>query len=474
MDRDKLEQLFDQTDQHLRTGQTAAAIKQLKKIVAAKIPRPFLARYCALARRANLPELSLKALKRLVYPKVKGTARAFDMELLEYAVALERIGARRESAHIAGMVDPAAEPRAHLVRASFAVSEWDYAKALPMYDQALGDQRLLGYERTVARVNHLACLGQTGDSRFEKMYSELKEELKRNQLWRLLGNVLEIAAQTQIQTRHFKDAQDTLKEAGRLLKEEASYGSLFVEKWTAFAKAMEAGDPKFLNELRTKALKDSDWETLRHIDLYRTVIEPDGIWSNWVYYGTPFPAFRNMLEKSRQFPEEQWVTREGDAKVQIDPWFVDGEFGDICHRLLVFLLRDFYRPAKIGEIATELFDTRIFDLDVSSNRAHKLLQRFREWLKESKMPFRLDTANGYSLRAAQATAIKCRRRLISVEKTRFIFDRYPVHAQTLTVSEWAETMGISQSRARLLVAGAVDQAVLEKSGSGRYTAYRLK
>ncbi len=469
--------LFETCDERLRVGDSAAALKALKKVNSRRVPRPLLAQYCSLLRRANLNENSLQILRRKIYPGLKSSAPASPREIVEYALALQRVGARRESQTLLSRVDPSVEPRVLPALASQCIFEWDYASARPYYDKAISSGKLSDYETLICRVNRLACLGHAADSGFAAEFAAVRKILIAGKYTRLLGNIMEIQAQWLINLGQWAEATAALKDAEKFLKEEGSYGHLFVKKWTAIATGVHKKDLAPLDKLRQLALKDSEWETLRHVDLYRALIAPEGIWTDWVYYGTPHPAFRATMERRMDFADEKWVGREANPKLRIDPWFLDRvEHGEICHRLLVFLLRDFYRPFGVGEIASELFSQSAFDLESSKNRVHKLVQRFRHWLSDHRLPFRLERRGAlYSVRFAPGVAALCRKRTLAVSKSEFVFGRYSgARGSAKNIEDWVQILGVNPSKTRLLLTAGIEDGVIEKVGQSRYTTYALK
>lgn len=476
---EKFEPVLVECEALVRSGQGQKARKILEKLTAREIPSISLAQTCALLRRCGLYEMSLRFLHSRVYPKVDGQKRsATARETVEYVLALQFAGAFKESGRLLTTLAGESEPRIALAQAAQHIFHWDYALALPHYKRLTESSGITDYEKLIARVNYLSCLGYSQHPGFTGEYTDLHRRLKKENLKLLLGNVYEIAAQYFIIGGDYKEADRTLKSAESELIEDGFFGHFFAAKWRAILSALKDNSTKPLIDFRQQALKISHWETLRHLDFYQTRLNPDGEWAPWVYFGTRYQSFREKIEVYRQFPDEQYVSRSGAGRGRhIDPWFIGNrkKDSDIQHRFFVFLLSDFYRPFSIGEVADAMFGEGQFRLEGSANRVHKLVHRLRQWLTENDLPFTLQEKNGYSLRFKADLEVKARKRSVRLDRIGFIFERYRNEMPVLVrADEWALKLGVSQAKAGALLTQAREEGVLVAEGAARYTRYRFK
>lgn len=473
--RTRWELRLEQLERQLRAGQLESARHALMAPDLAKAPRPFVARLANLARRAQRPSLSLRLLQPLVRPMVVGLTQVEPEELLEYAYALQKVGARNQSLSI---LENLAEShaKAHLAIAFHHFYEWDYANALGRLERITEEATFSPYERLVVQVNRLACLVALKDDRAENEFVEIERQLVQEGSPILAANVLEIMAQSRIEVGRVSEARVFLSRAKKLLPESESLYRLMIEKWDVIACAVETGDPEGVLQFRNRALEMKHWETLRDLDYVLAKLDPSSRWAEWVYYGTPYAGFRQKLEGLRIFPESSWVSRDARPDLRWDPWFPEGGDGDLMHRFVASLASDFYRPYRIGEIFSNLFPDQYYDIEVSPNRVHQIASRARAWLKEKRVPARLEEdAGSYCLRWRDNVAIRARSNSVRFTKVEFLFERFRnPRPLALSAREWAEHLGFSQEKVKRLLREARSSGLVKVERKGQYSRYVLK
>lgn len=461
----------------IRSGDSARARTLLKKITLEDVPRAKLADFCNVARRVQLWPAVLRALRPIVRPKVKNpVSPAKPLEKIEYALSLRRAGAFTEAENLLADASLDSEPRALLARGFGHMHHWDYRSALVDLEKYLNVPGLPEYEALTAKVNRLACLNFTGDSRFEVEFDEVAGALERNKNFLLLANCLEIHAQFFIERQRWPEAQKALARAQKLTAGEKGLSSLYIAKWSRILNAFKSKDATALEQFRAEALQHSEWETLRDLDYYQTRINPENPWAATVYFGTPFSSFRERLEKIRPFPAEDWIAREGKTVHKFDPWFPGDMEGELPHVLLLLLIQDLYRPATAGEIFARVYSDQFFDLGSSPVRVRQLITRLRKWIAKNEIPLVLKIfEGGYGLRLKAGARVLLRRRSLAGSKTRILFDRFrEADLEPLSAQQWATRLGVSSVRIGRLLREATAEGVLLREGSSRYTAYRLK
>lgn len=457
----------------LRQGQIAAVQQRLKKISSAEIPRGYTADLASMARRAHLWKLSLRWLYSIVRPKIKTDKGPSPREVIEYALALQKAGALNEAHQLLSQVDFVAEPRALLSMAYIHMASWDYPAAKILILRYLQSKNLTTYETLVARVNLLAALVFLKDERAESILPELEAELIQGEYKLLLSNCLEISAQYFASKAGWAEATAALVRAEKLVGQEKYLDALFVKKWKAIVTALKNNNPAPLTEFRPLALSEGHWETLRDLDFYQAVLQPEGFWGNWVYYGTPHSQFRKRMESLRDFPMEQWIQRSPKTTVKIDPWFPKDHEAALSHRCYVLLLRDLYRPLRVGEIFGALFPDEFYNPESSPNRVHQTITRMSKWLTDLSLPFHLHENEGaYSLRIEENIQLLGRRQILQFDECHFTFDRYQSKLPPeFTADDIAQVIGLPKSNLHRMIKTATEQNVLIKLGQGRYTTY---
>lgn len=462
-------------DSLLRSGRVRDGRRKLEKVRLQDVPRAQLAEFAALCRRANLWETSLTALKPHIYPKIRSRESSSPRERIEYAMALRRAGALIEAESILTHEALATEPRAMLALAQNQMVQWRYGEALARLDECLESGVLTPYEALVARVNRLACMAYVDAPAFDAEAAKVEQELRAGSFNLLLGNLLEIAAQKRISERDYKAAETVLSAAENILGGDGGPYLNLVRKWQNIVKAVSTGSTQDLLLYRAEALKVNDWETLRHLDFYVTRLEPDSVWANRVYYGTPYATFRQKLEAARPFADEDWILHSPDSTAEFDPWFPGREEGEYLHRLLVMLLKDWYRPISIGGIFDGLYRGEHFDIERSAGRIRQHLGRLKTWLTKNNVPLRLYQIDGqYGLRTLAKAKIRARKRGLSFGESEFFFGRYLGRVPAVNESrEWSKILNLSSRQTLYALNKGMEDGWIVKEQKGRYTRYRL-
>jgi len=471
------EALFEQCDLWIREGQTALARGKLKKINIRKIPRNNVVRFCTLARRAQLWDVSLRAMKPIVRPKAGGSNATPD-EKIEYALSLWRVGAHKEAEGLLSDPKVAGNPRVGLAQAHGMMQRWDYESALMALDKFISSSGVTEYERCVGQVNRLACLAFLGREEFTAAHAGLDRQLDQGKLNLLRANASEIQAQNFIHRGQLDKAGRALDIARELIGQEKGRSTFLIGKWQAILNGLAEKSTGPLNAFRQTALANKSWEVLRDIDYFYDLIDPASGWGDFCYYGTPYKGFRDKLRARREFPAEKWLVAglgQGEGK-EFDPWYPKQGDAEIPHRFVLLLLRDFYRPVTLGEAFQLIHSDQYFDIDIATGRIRQLVHRTRKWIKENGLPFRIEEQNGaYSLRITRGTKLLCRDHMLPLQKEAFAFARLSLsHSGLKSTAEWARIMGKPHEQARRWLVNGLAEGLLDRHGQGQFITYRIK
>lgn len=460
----------------LRSGQFQVAQTLILKQGVPKY-RSTLASWAQLARRAHLWRLSLLWLHPIVRPKMKGLHEpASDLEKCEYSIALQKAGALNEAGQLSGSVDSNREPRALMAQAYVQMAKWDYRSAEKLWTLFLESSELKDYERAVGLVNQVACLVANHSPESRRATDALVVELMDSPNRLLTTNALELQSQSRIQQGAYDEADELLDAAASFLdKEKAVLDSLFIQKWKAINAALRSNSTLPLEDIRARALALRHWETLRDLDFYRASIEPASRWKDWIYFGSPFPSFRDRLERKFVFADEVILCRSSAPTTVVDVWFSDHQDGSTAHRTFAFLLRDFYRPSRTAEIFSALFPAEHYSPESSPTRVHKIIERTRAWVNEQSIACRIEQLDGeYALRFDDSVGFRVRKRNLSYSVSGFMFLR---RRQELPVefdsTDWSQIAGVTRPVARKQLKTAVDDGILMKSKDGRNSLFRF-
>lgn len=473
------EEHLDAIESQIRRGQSHLGRATIQKLARSPIPPSVLERFCSVARRCDNWNLSLKLLKPVIYPKVKTRERSTVGEKIEYALALQRAGALQESLDLLSHSDLKNEIQAALARAFAELKRWNFAEALIHLNHYLKHEKSLSeYQVLVARVNRLACLSHTGDPRFFAEYDDLSPRLDQDSFRLLWANTQEIWAARMLDMGEYRSTSERMRFTLEKLAQQDGPYHLLLKKYERVAQALSAQQTAELFEFRARALKTADWETLRQLDYYATLIAPEGPWALRAYFGTPYESFRSKLTILRSYPREcVFQVKESSKQTKIfDPWFPGEKEGDLVHRCLIHSFSDWYRPLSLGAIFAALHPDERFDVETSTARVRQLLQRMKIWINVIGAPLRLTQINNLNaLRMTPAATIRLRASPLSFEKIPFLFDRFEgLVRESLSAEEWAEKLHLSKRQAVDVLNEGVTAQRIERVGSGRYFQYKLR
>lgn len=481
-----LELTVAQCDADIRGGQAHAAAKRLQQLNSNKVPREWRLPLANLCRRAGLLNLGMRLLTPIVHPeRASHGVQATSAEIAEYGVLLHRIGATREALLTLEKVDTSLVPDALLYRSFCHFSEWEFAGATKALEAFLQQGAATEYMQLVARVNLASAY--IGESKFFAALELLKqniEEARANKYSRLQGNCHELLAQIHLHQSDFTKARAELTTAEELLGGNQTFDQLFVKKWTAIAHGLENREVQPILQFRREALERGDWESVREADRFALKVDFDEARFMHLMFGTPFEGYRDLICKELGRSIESQAYLYGDQSAQqmnVSTGEVsDGSqiaVGTKCHQLIEVLLRDLYRPQRLGAIFAELCPSEHFDLFSSPDRVHQLLRRTRRWIEAETLPIEISEEKGfYSLKMTGPFAflVPLRRQPVDTMNRHFqkLYSSFKT-SPAFTARQARVAVSLPRTSFQNFINWAIENGHVEKLGSNRDTCYRI-
>lgn len=390
---------FSDIEAHLRAGRIAQAAALLRLVPLKDLPRDEALKFANLCRRVGLVMRGLRALA----PVVRGESGVKDgavrpAEWAEYAVLLQRSGAIGEALRIWESREMKTASGFGLQRALCHFNVWEHERAIPHLQEALA-MAPTDYDRLIVRVNLAAAHLYAGNFyESQKLAGELRRNLAGTPNQRLWANAMELEAQSLSESGEWSAAEALLKQALVLLGNSATTDQLFIRKGLAQVAAFSSGDETPLIEFRKEALSREHFESVRDTDRLLLHLRFDKKRFRYLYFGTPWAAYRERLVRQLGYePEDKFFQRgPDDAGYALD--LGRGEFyrdqgapgekiaSGKSLRLLRALARDFYKPSNGIGLFSDVYTGENFDPDSSMDRVHQLLRRTRQMLQEQALP----------------------------------------------------------------------------------------
>jgi hypothetical protein len=370
------------------------------------------AQYAQLCRRAGLFRLSLQFVHELIHESKAAT----QQDLFEYACGLRRVGLINESLRILDRRMPPSA-RTSLQKAFCHIQRWDYGAAASLLLLAL-EMHPGEAESRAARVNLAASLVVLGEyDAAAKWLAPLESECKQHSFHHYL-NCREIRAQIHILRGDLNGAKAILNDS--ILSVGAGEGpaKLMLHKWQHIidmAQGPREQARRAMAEFKQQVRAAGHWESLRSIDWELARVTGDFDLAAKVYFGTPFPAFRQQILSSEFGPSMPDHILRTDARWKGQtPKLINGmtgqnmpfKFGSLPYRTSLLMLSDNYQPWTVYRLFDGLFGEETFDPFTSPNRIYQICDRIKTELKKKKIPLELrSSGQGFRLRPRDEGAV---------------------------------------------------------------------
>lgn len=478
----------------IRAGNFASVTKALKELNTKKIPRAELAIYANLANRVNFTRFTLRILSPIVRGEEGLLNPAADVEKSEYADALRRNGLIEEAMQIFSEVDSRKHPIVLLRMAFCNFMQWKYTAAIPLLENYLRAVSHEDYARRIATINLAAALVTEGGNEVALgLLNPLRDETRNANNKLLHTNCLELMTQVYVRQGDWQKVAETLVDASRAATDDNTIYSRYIKKWRAIAHSLKVKQVHSeLYGCREDALRNQEWETVRECDLFIGFISQDRRLLENVYYGTPFPSYRKrILELVGDFElaaagEYLWSlgTEKSPytgpildlAKGGLDGGGPSLEAGQLSHRLLILLCRDFYRPVSQGSAFSNLYPGEHFMQQGSTNRVCQVVRGLRSWLKKVAPDVSLETVNGsYRLQGDGAFNIRVPSELLSLSARELEWNtvRLAIKKDIFSKRDVMQAQNCSDSAAKRLLRWAVEVGRVQTVEWGAHTKYQV-
>lgn len=473
----------DSLEKRIREGGASEVREWILTLDPDEVPRARLPIVVQFSWRSGCAAWGLKALR----PAVRVRNDANDGERLEYAACLLRGGLIDEGLDLLATLPAKQFPRALLYRAFAWMSRWDYERALPYLRAYLKTVKPRSYHDFMARVNVAACLNFLRDDvKSEHLLSGLLHDTHLKGYRLLLGNALHLAAAHDVERGRNERALLLLSQAGECLGSADPLHEMLVLKWEAVIRFREShgdeGSREALLRVKHKATDLCHWETLRDCDRFIALQGEDTRLARHLVFGTPFEAFRKRF--LREWPGELDVGEQYELKLgkssraKLD-WLTEGgplKVGQLQHRTLVELTKDFYRPAFPAELFARLFPDEHYHPESSAHRVHEAIRRLRDAFEENRVPldvefaggfYRLISRSGITLRLPRPDESALRQAPTVIRlRRRFGSDAFGLAAAI-------KELELPRRSVQRLLKELVGEAGLKVEGRGKSTRYRV-
>lgn len=383
-------------DRMIKDAQWSQANQQFQFFENKKWPRKYLVELCHLARRLNKPLQILLWMHPIVRSEKILADPATAQEIALYTIGLTRIGAFRE-AEVLLKSSPEKTADTYLAHYQLNSHQWKYAETVRPLKNYMKQIERGSYAFKIAELNLLAAMVVKEDwIVVDDLQGRLLSLEYSAHLPLLRANVLETYAQSLIYRERYSEAREILEQASEILKNSSSWYELFIAKWKLFLNLRENKkiDLEAAADLREKAHKSSNFETLRELDFHQSLVTGDQELFLKVYHGTRFASYKKRMKslfKQSVSTRQKTGILLGPNDVNHKPGSFQGnEISGQCLKMLKILFTDHYRPLQIGELFRDLYPDEYFNPHSSAPRLYQVYRRLKDELIRLEAPLRVN------------------------------------------------------------------------------------
>lgn len=472
-------------EKDVQEGRLAQGQHELFRLTHLEVPDRHRSQVARLLRRSGQALKGLKILTPIVLdPESQMYEGLPNSTLVEYAALIKSMGLVQEARALLDQVNTKEFPEALLIRSFCHFAYWDYASARPDLEAYVGS-RISDYQKLVGKINLLAChlqLKELGPA--ESLFNELEKQIQPDGNLRLWANLLELKTQWLIHSEDLDQATQVIDEARKTLSEDTSLDRVFADKWVAFIKAKKTKSLEPLRAFHKKAKDRGHWETLRQLDFLMQLVEPDQERIQRLYFGSPNPLYRKVIEEEFGFQPEQDFVDVGPEKAPVLDVFegqLDGRElisspGGYVHRFLWSVFFDIYKPRMMAQVFSMLYPEEHFNVFSSPDKVHQLASRLRKDLNGVRDADLFDSSEFGYLPVLQG---KFRFRIYLDRRCPTQSALYMKSLVESGASEFSRTdienrLSLSSAGLTRFLRQATEEGYLSKQKSGRTVIYKLK
>lgn len=480
-------------DQLIKTGNYIDAKKALDKIAISKTPERLVVRLSDLLIRTGMFKENFK----LLYPQMYNKMHLPQPKIIaHYALTLQQVGAYREANRIFDSFDFSKAVEAHFFYAITLFAKWEYAKAISHLEKYLASKEITPYQRLVGESNLIqAYLENHQYTEAEKLLVALEKEIHKEEFTLLRANVFQLRAQLLYSRKEYKTAIKFLDSSQKLLKTFANHYQLTANFWKVVCElALQPQKPsvvKAFGDLRKKSVALGRWSLVRQCDFYRSVIEHNKELFLRVYFGTPFPAYReNLIEHFGDDvaipasydwnPTDKGIKDNNIIDVKEGKDFLSGselKRGQRTHRLLQTLGSDFYINFKLETLATYIFPEEHYNPVTSYKRAFAAVDKLQKWFHNEEIPIQVRFKDdGYRIYFEKPYVIRVQ---LSYDDTTNIgikseLESLMAHDKLYSAKELSEILKVPLRTTYRKINDLISNDKLTREKFGQEVKYRLK
>jgi hypothetical protein len=277
------------------------------------------------------------------------------------------------------------------------------------------------------------------------------------------------------------------------LEDAAMLDNVHLRKWSLYHKLGENREEavRGLFALRDQSAQNGLSEVVRDVDRTLARVTGDEELENFVFFGTPYRAFLGRFNiRNIRTPIHVDVTKDtgqiarpGGTKLRVKKSNAF-RLADLCEefdysltvKVLLAILRDFYRAPTTVEIFDSVYPTEYFHPVTSLKKVNQLVFRLNDQLRSAGYPFTVvQKRSGYHIEAAQNLTFildePADRTLLRSGEDHLAGKLRKLVPGKFTLQEFLDETGYKRRTAQLLLKNLIDREILVRQGRTTKTFY---
>lgn len=489
----KVLDIYEILETWTRTGKRNLVIETLKKTDFSKYTLEETILIGKIANRNHLYNFSLRLLFKRKQELQQLKIKLPEDLITTYATALLGIGATEEAQDLLSTIQN------HLpALLSYAISffsSWNYEAAIPLLKKYLKMQKD-EYLTLVGRINLIAAIIGIGDYQqgqilLEKLKNDLKDNPKASVLY---GNCWEIQSQIDIENKEYHKALASLAQAKLIFKDQLTRYLLYVNKWEAISHLALSPEDEFAKDRVRHIIHEAkilrNWETIRDCEFQfaRFTNNVELIQKNLL--GTPYSGYHKRLNKLYQIklektfsfnysPRQYFHTPNSLEKFTTQNPVAFSDSHQACSlgiKIFNLLLKDFYKPARLGVIHHYLYPNNYFNPYTSAHNIRNQIYRFNKISDAKNIPIKIYVEKGDTF--LKTTNLKL---IISpLNKQYKNKDQHHLNkliqffkGQSFTAKAASHKLNISVRKVNSIIKLGITKNKIKRLAQGRTSSYKL-
>ncbi|MCB0391451.1 MAG: hypothetical protein KDD58_09170 [Bdellovibrionales bacterium] len=497
---------FEIWDKQIKEGKGLLVRKEILKVNHLAISYRNASVFSDLCRRVGLVNKGLKALRPHLFLRSGFDQNASLKLIISYCQLLLKIGA--SNLVIETLKDKPDDKLTTLTLAYACMTNWQMDQAKISFVKYINTYDLTEYETTLAKLNLSGTLRFLGEiNKCQAMLNSIIESCKKNNWSLILGNCFELMGLTYFDQNDLKTAMYYFDLSLNLLEKTNDRYNLYVEVWKMLLGLKKSPESQKISNqleaLKTKSLNIEELNSVRTIDLYKSIITKDLDLFRHTLSGTPYLEYRNRamrisnfkisLDKFYNFNIDHSLYKKTKDIVLLDlytgllkkPNDKVKKIPKTIHLLFKSLICDFYRMPMIGQAFCEMFPGEYFNPDVSPRRVYVTAQRLRSWLQQEEVGLTCKLKNN-RLSLISNSKITCISVCIdtnyfpnmAISEENILYQKRLNQMKTYNVQLWtaklvSQSLNISIRSSQYLLKNAVTNGDLVKVKQGKSVFYKI-